>query len=678
MFSDTRIGLVVLLGHASTLGAALLMLLTHVALGARIRRAFGAVGRTEATWRWPVDAMLGAGALGLVLLAVSSVGLLTPVAVLATAVLAAMVSGREWLAAAREALSLLRLSNTRVVRGDLKEPSDPTELGDLTARLVPFAHAGLAVLVLLLVAGALAPPTEWDSLMYHLRIPLWLLETGRLAVPPDSFHVALVGGSHFSTLPLLAAGLRSGPALMQVAALVLTVMGTVAMAREVRLARTGGWLAVAMLFGSPAFVLVAITARVDVTLVLALVAAHLALLAAAEADPAEGAAPAPSSDGAHSSLLLVAALLVAVAMGIKPQAGAYAIALVPLGWRAARSWRPALLAATVAAVASAPWYIKNQVLVGAPLYPKGAPGWFEPWLAELYGGRVRAENVDASILSALPEARASFDLLAAFFKPETLTIEGEGAFYALSPLLLALPLLLLVLRKHSRATGLAFVALAYTALVVVPFGRINLRYLMPAVPALAVAVAAALQGVGDLTATRLSTGMRRALWTLCLVLALLPLTGALRQRFFSGHVVLLRHALGQASAQEVWRRHPDGTARDFSPVIASVQRLVPADGKLLLLWEARALPFERDALVDVMLSNWSYLAQSPAYDTCLAGTGITHLLVGAGSVEYYVNRGADPRSFMLDRFATFRERCFTAHSTVGPGVELFTLRDAPP
>ena len=657
MYSDARTGFVLVLGHLATVGAALLLLFTHVALGARIRRALGVPGRGEATWRWPVDATLGAGSLALVLLAVSVVGLLRPVTVLVVAAAAAALSWREWARAAAEFAALLRPTGRGAVATD-----------DLATRIAPLMHAALAALVLLLVAGAVAPPTEWDSLMYHLRIPLWLLETGRLAVPPDSFHVALVGGSHFASLPLLAAGLRSGPALMQVAALVLTVMGTVAMAREARLTRSGGWLAVAMLLGSPAFVLVAITARVDVTLVLALVAAHLALLAAADA---------PAGDAAASDdrrLLVVAAALVAVAMGIKPQAGAYAIALIPLGWRAARGWRAAIVAATVAAALSAPWYLKNLWLVGAPLYPKGAPGWFEPWLAELFGGRVRAAGIDAAILSALPEARASFNVLAAFFAPDTLTIEGEGAFYALSPLLLALPLLLLLMRRQSRAAGAALVALAYAALVIVPFGRINLRYLMPAVPALAVGVAAALEGAGDLMVTRMSAGMRRALWSASLLLALLPLSGTLRQRFLSGHVVLLRHAFGQASAQEVWRRHPDGTARDFSPVIANVQRLVPKDGKVLLLWEARGLPFEREVLVDAMLSNWSFLAQSPATGTCLAGTGITHLLVGAGSVEYYVNRGADPRVFMLDRFARFRERCLGPNTTIGPGVELFPLR----
>lgn len=647
MFSDTRTGLPVLLLHVATLVGALLLLLTQVAIGATVRARLGARGPETAAWRWPVDATLGAGLLALVLLAAGAIGALQPASVLASTLALALLCRRAWAAAARE------LGVRLVPSGTVTEPGIETSAALLLRAL-------LAVLVLLCVAAALAPPTEWDSLMYHLRIPLQLLEQGRLATPVDSFHVALVGTSHFATLPLLAAGLRSGPAVMQVLALVLTVAATTQLAARAGVSRPGGWIAAAMVLGSPAFMLVAITARVDVTLVLALVVAHLALLTARD-----------EQDG---RLVLVAALLVAVAMGIKPQAGAYALALVPLGWMASRGARPALAAAVVAGIASAPWYLKNQWLVGAPLYPKGAPGWFEPWIAQLYGTPIRPATVDASILSALPEARGTFDLLDAFFEPGRLTIEGEGVFYALSPLLLTLPLLLLAVRRDRRAVGIGAVALVYGAFVIVPFGQINMRYLMPAVPALAVAVVAGLESANAMLGGRMSTGMRRALVGIALLIALLPLSGAVRQRFLGGDAVLLRHALGIASAQEVWRRHPDGTARELSPTIANVQRLVPAGSRILFLWEARGAAFERDVLVDVMLSNWSYVAQSPAAETCLAGTGITHLLVGAGSVEYYVNRGADPRAFLLDRFARFRERCLGPNTTVGPGVELFPLR----
>ena len=629
-------------------------MLIHVAIGARLRRALGATGRPEASWRWPVDSVLGAGSLALVLLALGAVGLLHPPIVLGVTVALALVAHAELLGAAREVAAVFRLRLAH-------EPGLPAA----DARAAAVSRALLGALFLLLVATAVAPPTGWDSLMYHLRIPLWLLEQGRVALPPDSFHVALVGSAQYATLPLLAAGILTGPALMQVGALALTVMGTVALARAAGASRFGGWLAVAVLLGCPMFVLVAITARVDVTLVLALLAAHLALLAAA--------------DGHDARDLTLAALLVGVAVAIKPLAGAYALVLVPLGWRAARGLRPAFAAAVLAVVVAAPWYLKNQLLVGAPLYPIGAPGWLVPWLADLFGGKVRPEWLDVSILRALPEARTSFNVLDAFFAPGTLTIEGEGVFYALSPLLLALPLIALAWRARTRAAELAFVGLAYSALVVVPFGRINLRYLLPAVPALAVAVAVAIEWTAERAGARLSGITRRVLAVVLLVVALLPLTGALRQRFLTRDLVLLRHAVGAASARDVWRHHPDATARALAPVIENVQRLVPPDGKVLLLWEARGLAFDREVLVDVMLSNWSFLAQSPtALENCLAGTGITHILAGSGAVGYYIERGADRTAFRLDRFAAFRDRCLTGYTVVGPGFELFAVRQPAP
>src|SRR5690606_34539156 len=149
----------------------------------------------------------------------------------------------------------------------------------------------------------------------------------------------------------------------------------------------------------------------DVALVLALVAAHATLVDARARKTAEG--------------VLLASVLVGIAMAIKPQAGAYALALIPLGWQSARGLRTAGIAALVAAVVCAPWYLKNELLVGAPLYPQGAPGWLQPWLADVFGARVPPASFDQSILRALPESRASFNVLDAFFAPRNLTIEFE-------------------------------------------------------------------------------------------------------------------------------------------------------------------------------------------------------------------------------------------------------------
>jgi hypothetical protein len=639
MFADTRTGPVLLLTHLLSLGAALALLLVLVGAGRLLReRLVAEAAERPAAWRWPVDASLGAALLSTVLLAAGTLGVMHRPVVVALTVALALLARRGVRATAAELAGLARAA----------WGAPPVE------RVAALAATAVVVLLAL---GALAPPTEWDSLMYHLRIPAWLLDQGRLATPPDSFHVALVGAWHFTTLPLLALGFVDGPALLHVASLALVLAGIHALAARCGLTARWGWLAVAIVLGSGVFALSAITARIGVAMTLAAVAAHLALLEVRA--------------GGNGRDLALAAILAGFAVAVKPQAGAYALALVPLGLLAARSVPRALAGAGIAFAVAVPWYAKNQVLVGAPLYPKGAPGWFEPWLAEVFGTRVRPPTLDTSILEALPDARDPFDLLDAFFDPAGLSIEGEGAFYAPSPALLLLPLLLLLgWRTRRSALGLAFVGLAYLAILIIPFQRINLRYLLPAVPALAVATVA---GIERLVAVA-PAALRRSLVVVVVLLALLPLPGVLRARFLGGGAVLLRHAAGLASAQDVWRRHPEGTGRAFGPVIANVHRLVPPDGKVLMLWEARGFPIEREVLVDVMLSNWSFLAQSPALEGCLAGTGITHILAGVGSVDYYIGRGADPSVFHLDAWGPFRDRCLAPHATVGPGFELFPLR----
>jgi hypothetical protein len=649
MFDDVRTGASLLASHAGALLAAMLLAAVHLALGARVRRLLGsgdgagagtAVGTgagtaasATAVSRWPADLVLGAGALATLLLLVGVAGQLSSAGVLITTAVAAIVVRREL-------LEVLRASPALFTR----------------------RHAPFIALVVLLLAAALAPPTEWDSLMYHLRIPLGFLEQGRVSLPVDSFHVSLVGLAHLATLPLLALDMRNGPALMQVLAFAAVGGATVQLARQVGGSRRAELIALATLVGCPVFVLVAMTARVDGMLVLALLTAHLVLVSAEPRD---------------RRALRLAAVLIGAAVAIKPQAGAYALALIPIGWRVAGGLRLAAIAVLVATVVAAPWLAKNQWLVGAPFHPIGAADHFEPWIAALFGSRELPAGVDDSVLGALAAARAEFNLMDAFFEPGRITVEGEGGFYALSPALLLLPLALIAVARDTTrraAVGVGLVGIVYLALLLVPFPRTNLRYLMPAIPALAVALAVGSDGLVRALEGRVRPQVLLLLALGLGLLAIKPVVGALRYRYLAGDAVLLKHAAGIASAQEVWRRHPDGTARSFAPVIANVHASVPRDGKVLMLWEARGLAFDRRTLVDARLTNWSFLAQSTALEDCLAGTGITHVLVGAGAFEFYVARGADVRGFYATRFAPFRARCLADHRTVGPGFELFTLR----
>ena len=637
MFDDTRTGAALLLGHFGTLGASVLLLCAWIGIGGAARRAMRVAGLGLPT-QLLVDATLGMGVLAMAFLALGVAGALGRGGVLAATAVGAVMGARDFTRTARELRAAIR-----------------ARLADRETRV---AVALLVGVFALLVAGALGPPTDWDSLMYHLRVPAWFLEHGRIALPPDSFHAALVGAAHLATLPLLALGLFAAPAVIHVLVLLLVLAGTWELARAIRVVGRARWLAVAAMLGAPAVALGAITARVDVFLLLPLLAAHLLLLHARE-----------QSD---RRAVLVAAVAMGLAIAIKPIAAAYALLLIPLGLRASRDWRTALAAVAVATVIVLPWLAKTLWLAGAPLYPRGAPGWFEPWIAEIFGGRIPPEGFDRSVLRALRQSRAPFDLAAAFLSPGRIAIEWEGRHYALSPLFVLAPLAVFWWRTRVAAVEAAAIGIVLVTLVIAPFEGANLRYLLPAFPALAAASAS----VADRLAQRAAGRWRAAALVALGLVAIAPLGSALWSRFV-GHTVLVRHAAGLASAREVWIHHPDPVARAYAKAIDAVHHVVPRDGRVLLLWEARALPLGRDALADVRVSNWSYLAQSPAPGRCLAGTGITHVLVNTGARDFYAGRGAGVAAFRLPDYERFRARCAGSVLTLDTGFELLTLRETP-
>jgi hypothetical protein len=130
---------------------------------------------------------------------------------------------------------------------------------------------------------------------------------------------------------------------------------------------------------------------------------------------------------------------------------------------------------------------------------------------------------------------------------------------------------------------------------------------------------------------------------------------AVRQRIGpNGQTV--RWALGLASRHEVRTGSPDVATQGIVALEDSLSGLGD-DALVLLLWEARTGGLEPRALADVRLSNWSLLSQTMATDTCLAGTGITHVVINRGSLRYYLARGAPPEVFRLAQLQEFVQRC---------------------
>jgi hypothetical protein len=574
----------------------------------------GAVRRLAIPGLRPLERVLlavaaGVALLGAVLLGLGAAGLLhRPLAIGAAAALALLGASRA------RAWRHARLAAREAGRA-LLGPEGPV-------------LAACAVLFLAAAIGCAASPVlDWDSLMYHLRTPEQFLARGRVFLPPDSEHVAHVGAVHM--LYALSAALGGVEGAVVISALVALLLAAAVHRAAASVAGSAaGRLAAAGVAGTTLIAFVAVTARVDVTLAFVLFAAHAALTAAAR--------------GRSPRCVLAAGLLAGTALAVKVQALPY---LVPLGaWGlvlVARRRIPARLALGalgLAAAAAAPWLAKNGVLVGDPVSPLLRGHRLAAWLLDDPRVAAIAGEVRPDLLA---RAREPFGLAALLLRPGALSPEAEAAAYVWSPLLVG-GVALAVL--HRRTWGYALPALAYVVLLAAASPRLNLRYLAPALPALSVACAAA--------AAWLVARLRaEPLVPVLTLVALAPLARPVHDAFVRA----------RAAAQDPLHR-----------LAAAASARVPPDGRILMLYDARGRPFDREVVQDESAITWPLLARSGHAAECLAGLGFTHVLVDFGALAFYGRRAGAIPEVADGSLARFVDRCLVPEAQASPLV-LFRL-----
>jgi Dolichyl-phosphate-mannose-protein mannosyltransferase len=326
-------------------------------------------------------------------------------------------------------------------------------------RLPIVLSALLGVSILLSLLSALSPPTAWDALVYHLTVPARALVRGQLSplndiIPHENFPLFM------SSLYLLAMGIK----------------GDIA-------AQCLHWL-----FGFLTLALLALTARrfygpaaVPYAIVLSLSVPMLLLLSAWAYDDVALAFYIVAAvycygrwrDTNRGRYLTAAACMTGFAMGLK-----YTSFVLPLGIFALAAWemrrraiRPILTFGLVAGLVAAPWYLKNLIFTGNPVYPFlfGGDGW---------------DNLRA-VWYARPGTGIGFDLLTLMTLPVTMTLGYRDANFfdgRTGPLLLMmLPVLWLNRPRVDRfvATSLLFFAF-WTAGVMGTTSLWQSRLLLPA------------------------------------------------------------------------------------------------------------------------------------------------------------------------------------------------------
>ncbi len=474
-----------------------------------------------------------------------------------------------------------------------------------------WVRRGVVALLMLAAITALAPPTKWDALTYHLAGPRHYLLAGRIVSYPENHFLGfpqlvemLYMGLLIVARPQAAALLHAGFGVL----LLLTLLGL-----SSRLGRPSvGWLAAAILLVSDSIWGEFSWPYNDLALMAYTLAALVVVLAWRD-----------SSSRATSHLLVWAGVLTGCMMGTKYSAAGPAIGVgVLVLWLVRRERIRRVLGAEaivtgVALVIFTPWLVKNAVLDGNPVSPF-------VWGTRAFDSLDRWYYLRPG--TGLP-------LLHLALLPLTATVFGQegGAYQSSSgPLLFGLlPMVVLGWRSRDMASRTLIVSLLVAVLpacVVWLVGAatswflLQTRLLFPVFPALALVGALGLYGLQEWD---VSAGLARLGQGLVLVMiALAVLDSAL----VTVRVAPLRVVAGLQSEE-------DFLLQELQAHYLAMQQVnaLPAGVRVLMLWEPRSYYCEPRCVPDSMIDRWWHDRQvyGDPFDiaTQWRDEGYTHVLI---------------------------------------------------
>ena len=386
-------------------------------------------------------------------------------------------------------------------------------------RMILAVLAGLAVLALGMIVGALAPPADADAVRYHLVLPRRDLELGFIRLDPAwsiyDAYPALMEMLYRSALALANA---QGCQEIHVGAALLAAAGTYGLGRRAGLEAHGAGLAAFLFLAIRLVMYQSATADIDQIMVLAFVSFLSVLLAWRES--------------ADLRLAALAGVLGAAVLGIKYTGavilGATGIAVLILDPQP-RRLAAMVMIGLIAVVGALPMYIHNYVATGNPVFPL---------YHHLFGADFISPLTDAGegfrrgsgILGLLVSPLAIFLAPLKYDGPQF----GVPYLLVLAPFAAALPSL-----RHGKALLAVWAGVHMAWFFFMPQ---MVRFLAPIFPVLAVAAAAGAAAAWSWVAP--SRPMRRIFIGICAIMAV-------AQSLFFGGTALRRVpvALGLVSAE---------------------------------------------------------------------------------------------------------------------------------
>jgi hypothetical protein len=546
-----------------------------------------------------ISLALGLGVLAYGVLALGLAGRLSPPTVVLWLAIAGWVAWRETVSQGRE-------------WGDPWQP-----FRSLNPALKAGLAAAIAIFAMSLVQ-ALAPVWDYDGLMYHLQAPAQFLRSEKLVLLPDLWQAN--GPLLAEMLYLIGLVAKSDvfSKILHLSLAAILLLSTFAVARR-HLGDRGGWLAGGVLLGVTIFPVWGSFAFADMAWALFEFLAVAAFLEWRKAP--------------QRQWIVVSGALAGFSMGSKYTA----VALLPILLLAflterstgtiAERFRNALWFGGAAALVAAPWYVKNLLWAGNPVYPFliGGSDWPAQRVAMLMA-YLRSFGVGHSLVDTLLLPLHLYTQPAAF-----------GTFFReidIPNLLFLLALGFPFLKRKHPLRPLGWMALLRFLLWAA--GTQQTRFLLPLYPILSLMAASVLDawlarpGPNKKWARIIVPGIVAGLVGVTLAFQVIYLAGT---RPFP--VVL-----GRESKDSFLERRVD----DYPTVRYVRSSLKPTD-RVYMAWDGQSYYCDDRCLADAEQSQWTQLALEEA-----TSGGITVRLKQRGATHFLLD--LDGMNFLLEHDPT--------------------------
>ena len=482
-------------------------------------------------------------------------------------------------------LAGLGLVRTREAKAESRKPEPAAGIDRIVLLMI------VACLVLAFVAS-LAPPIAKDTLLYHFSVPKAFIAQHSNAFIEGNIASYLALGTEMHALWAMLLGNIVSPRAGEAAAGVTTFLffplllaAVFGWARELDISRSWSLVAVLMVAAIPTAFHVASSGYTDLSLALYI---SLAVYSLCRWWRTTVIAP-----------LVFAAIFLGGALAVKLTTlfviAAFALIILLRGRGEVKAGKIVLTgfgALLLAGVIASPWYLRNWSATGSPVFPF----YMSIWKGEAKGWDVERSNLFQGMNSQYGgAAEQPVNYLTAPLRLSLAAQPEDANLYdgvLGAAFLIGLPLLIWALWRKRLAPEVVIAAgVAGVIYLFWLFSSQQMRYLLPLIPLLAIAIAGSAEKVGELS-------IRRA-WMYVGIAA--SAFGILTSAAWFSQKAPLRVALGGETRDQYLTRN-----LDYYPFYRAINQDTAGDAKIWLINMRRdTYNIDRTIVSDYLFEDWT-------------------------------------------------------------------------